>query len=277
MQTYSSTQGIRRHIARLAAISLFVAALPQAAAASSWNPTLLVNTESFQIIDKGDGASDIEIRFGDTLNEKFYWDLSDGIFRITDDRSVEGTLSGFNLRVSGPAEIHGALSASGAVRFQSTLSGASTITFTNLKSCDTIDTDINGVLVCGSDNSSAGGLGYGDAEGMFVNQGGDTMTGALSVQATLSGYSLRVSGPAEVHGALTASGSISTDGDLTLNEDQTAADAILTFGSDGTNETLTFGNIADQFEFSDDLAVRGAMSGYSLRVSGPAEINGSLK
>ena len=223
------------------------------------------NTLQFTL-NAGNAAGDATLTFGNSLlTETLKFSESAGRFEFSDDvliqgnltmtgsLNVRGNLSGSTLRVDGLAEIQGNLSASGAVRLQATLSGASTINFSALKSCDTIDTDINGLLSCGNDSGAGGGLGYGDIEGIFVNQGGDTMTGNLVIgnSATLS-----------------VSGSIVTEANLTLNDDQTAADTVLTFGSDGTNETLTFANTADQFEFSDDLKVNGSMSGISLTVSG---------
>ncbi len=90
--------------------------------ASSWNPTLLVNTESFQVIDEGDGSTDVEIRFGSSLDERIYWDRAASQFRITDDLSVLGTLSGSALRIDGNADVWGNLTASGTL----TVEGAAT-------------------------------------------------------------------------------------------------------------------------------------------------------
>jgi hypothetical protein len=326
--------------------ALLLTGFPQIVEASTWSPTLLVNTESFQVIDQGDGTTDIEIRFGNVINERFYWDISDSVFRLTDDLTVEGTLSGFALRVSGPAAVHGALSVTGALTVESTISGASLV-ITDLKSCDTIDTNAQGQLVCGTDASGSGDWSGTGAlqtafDNRYVNQSGDTMTGALTIDVagegtlalsisgalifnesglnndarfegdtdanlffldastdrigvgtatpetkldvtgTISGAALRVSGPAEVHGALTASGSFRTDGNITINDDQTAADAVLTFGKSGGTETFTFSNTNQQFELSDalratgNITTEGTLSGTALRVSGPAAVHGAL-
>ncbi|OGJ56681.1 hypothetical protein A3D88_02795 [Candidatus Peribacteria bacterium RIFCSPHIGHO2_02_FULL_52_16] len=133
------------------------------AATSSWSPTLLVNTESFQIIDEGDSTGDVEIRFGGTLSEKLFWNLAPARFEFTDDLHVQGNITG--------------------------------------------------------------------------------------------------------SGTLKVDGDVTTEGDLALNQDQTAADTVLTFGSDGTNETLTFRNTLDRFQFSDDLSVIGTLSGSSIAAS----------
>lgn len=175
---------MKRGAARAAALGALMVGtiVPQlATAASSWNPTLLVNTESFQTIDEGDSTTDVEIRFGGTLNEKLIWNRSEGTFQFTDDLSVVGILSGSTLRI-------------------------------------------------------------------------DT-------------------GGADIHGVLNASGSIRTDGDVTINADGTAADTVLNFG---TSESLKFLNTAGQFQFSDDLSVVGNLSGSSLTVDGNANIRGGL-
>jgi hypothetical protein len=78
-----------------------------------------VNTEAFQTIDAGDGASNIELRFGtSTQTLKF---LTTGQFQFSRSLSVQGTLSGSNLRVDNDADIWGKLNASGATNLKSTL------------------------------------------------------------------------------------------------------------------------------------------------------------
>lgn len=226
---------IRRRLRALTAgatVACTLTALPGVAvAASSWNPTLLVNTEAFQVIDEGDSSTNIELRFGSTVNETLLWNRSQGMFQFTDDLSVQGTLSGSRLRVDGNADIWGNLSASGSLSADTTINAGTSIT--------------------AGTNVTAGGR--------------------------LSGASLRVSGGgAEIQSTLTVSGAVRTDNNFTINDDQTAADAVFTFGSDVTNETLTFANTLDRFEFSDDLFVFGLLSGSTLRISGNADINGAL-
>lgn len=91
------------------------------------------------------------------------------------------------------------------------LSGSS-LTVSNLRNCDTIDTNASGVLTCGTDASGGGGGGMSqtDADLRYTNVSGDTMTGALNIQngntaspatatllnvrGTMSGRSIVVSG-----------------------------------------------------------------------------------
>ncbi|MDO8648665.1 MAG: hypothetical protein Q7R81_02680 [Candidatus Peregrinibacteria bacterium] len=100
----------------------------------------------------------------------------------------------------------------------------------------------NGTLSWGS--AGAGDLTQANADLRYVSVAGDTMTGALAIFSTLA-----------------ASGAVRFDSDLTLNDDQTASDTILTFGSDSTNETLKFLNNEDRFEFSDDIRATGSIQG----------------
>jgi hypothetical protein len=68
---------------------------------------LLVNTESFALVDEGDGRSDVEIRFGEALNQKLTYERASEHFLFTDDLrvrgdfTVEGALSGVSLAVRG--------------------------------------------------------------------------------------------------------------------------------------------------------------------------------
>jgi len=167
-----------------------------ATAASSWNPTLLVNTESFSTIDDGDSTTNIELRFGDSLGEKLYYNRSESRFQLT--------------------------------------------------------------------------------RGLFI-QGNLTATGSLSIKGSMSGTSLRVDHNADIWGNLTVSGSsvidgattinstldttgaVTTDADLTINHDNGAADAVLTFGNASGVQTLKFNNSTQKFELSKDLSVTGGV------------------
>jgi len=72
---------------------LSIALVPTVVLASSWSPTLLVNTESFNTIDDGDGSTDIEVRFG-TSGKELRWNVTNTQFEFDDDLEVQGTASG---------------------------------------------------------------------------------------------------------------------------------------------------------------------------------------
>ncbi|MBI4129323.1 hypothetical protein HY464_01370, partial [Candidatus Peregrinibacteria bacterium] len=198
-----------------------------------------------------------------------------------------------DLRITGGTYASGALIVDGATTLKSTLRlNGVTYTFPTSDgsaSGKVLKTNSAGVLSWSTDLNT-GGLSYADAQSYFVDDGGDTMTGALVIRRNsgtyqdlltvsggrivvktvvpdntvnilhVSGGSLAVSGNASLSGTLLSVGTITTRGDLTLNADQTNANTLLTFGSDGTNETLTFLNAEDRFEFSDDLSVTGTLS-----------------
>ncbi|MDP7247872.1 MAG: hypothetical protein QF741_04585, partial [Candidatus Peribacteraceae bacterium] len=84
-----------------------------AEAVSSWNPTLLVNTESFQEIDSGDGTTERELRFGD-IDKKLMWQINENRFQFTRNVNVGGNLTAT-----------GAIAASGALTIEGAMSGAS--------------------------------------------------------------------------------------------------------------------------------------------------------
>jgi cytoskeletal protein CcmA (bactofilin family) len=235
----SGTLRIKRSAARiaLAATLLGSIAAPQlASAASSWKPTLIVNTESFQTIDEGDGTTDVEIRFGGTLNEKIIWNRTDGAFNFSDDVQVVGTLSGSALNVDRNATVGGTLTVSGAITgvnsitAKGALSGASlrvsgggaTIQGT-LTSSGAFRTDSNVTINDDADTNDAV-LTFGNSSGnqslSYLNSSQRfRFSNSVSVLGTISGSTLRVDGNAQV-GSLSASGSIRTEGAIsgaTLN------------------------------------------------------------
>lgn len=165
-----------------------------ALSASSWSPTLLVNTEAFQTIDVGDGSTNVELRFGPSFNAKIIYDLSNSRFNFTKPIFVQGSI---------------------------------------------------------------------------------TATGSITTKATLSGTTLRVGpGGADVQGNLNASGSIRTDGNLTINDDAGATDATLTFGNATLNQTLNYNHAQQKFKFSKDISVNGNISGSTLHIDGTVNFGG---
>ncbi|MEQ1849243.1 MAG: hypothetical protein ABL890_01495 [Candidatus Peribacteraceae bacterium] len=331
-------------------------------AQATWNPTLLVNTESFQLIDDGDGTTDVELRFGSSSFTLKY--LTTGKFQFSRGISVLGTISGSSLNVDRNATIGGTLTASGAVNFQSTLTVQGNTSVKGNLSGRTLTVDqsasISGALlvkgniatkgnlsgrtlsvdqsasISGSllvkNNIAAkgnlsgssifgGGLGtctgtnralhYDVTTGKFtcgtisgantgtgalqtyfdnryVNTSGDAMTGTLSinlttgtlaldVKQTISGGTLRVgAGGADIQGVLNASGSIRTDGDLTLGADDAATNVVLTFMNSGTDGTLTWIDAENQFQFAQGISVLGTISGSSLNVDRNATVGGTF-
>ena len=126
MRYIANTKAIKTIIRRgIPMVLVFVFAMSiagTAEAVSSWNPTLLVNTESFQQIDEGDGTSDRELRFGD-IDKKLMWMIDENRFQFTRNVNVGG-----NLTATGSISASGALTTSGALKVDgiSSLQGAVT-------------------------------------------------------------------------------------------------------------------------------------------------------
>jgi hypothetical protein len=199
---------------RLAAFGIGLL-FPGLVVASSFGPSVLVNTENFTIIDDAGGSGNVELRFGDTINEHLYWNAAQSRFEFTDDLSVQGNLSG------------------------------TTLTTSNLRNC-VLQTNSVGVAACGTSLTQT------TADARYVNTSGDTMTGTLTIRSGAG---------------LNASGTILTNSDITLNSDQGAGNATLTFGNITLNETLLFSATASRFEFSDDVHVTNNLSGSgTLRI-----------
>lgn len=118
-------------------------------------------------------------------------------------------------------------------------------------------------LTINSDNGGA------DAILTFGNDGG-----AETVRFNDTTNNFSFSDDIDVTGNVDATGTVSGDGNFTINEDNTAADAVLTFGSDGTTENITFQNSRDRFEFSDDVKTTGYLSGSTLTVDGTVTFRG---
>ena len=99
--------------------------------------------------------------------------------------------------------------------------------------------------------------------------------GNIRAQGTLSGNALNVNQQGHFGGALFATGAIQTQADLTINGDNGATDAVLTFGHT-VAATLTHQNTRLRFQLSKTISVLGSISGSSLNVDRNATIGGGL-
>ena len=109
----------------LALSALAASAVPFAAVAQSWDPTLLVNTESFITVDDGDGTTNIQVQFGSSANALIY-DVGSDLFRLTGGLDVQGRIV-----ASGSINAQGDVAASGSLRLNTDDTGDATITFGN--------------------------------------------------------------------------------------------------------------------------------------------------
>lgn len=159
------------------------------ALASSWNPTLIANTEASQVIDDTDSTANVVLKFGDTLAKTLTYDRTKARFQFSAGLSVLGTLTGSTLNVDRNATVGGTLTATGNILTRNNLSGA-TFAGANLVDCDN---PTNSKLLwdittqkfsCGTDNATGAGLSQAAGDARYVNQSGDTMTGALTINVT---------------------------------------------------------------------------------------------
>ncbi|MDD5739450.1 MAG: hypothetical protein PHO20_01645, partial [Candidatus Peribacteraceae bacterium] len=189
-------------------IALLLLVLPVSAGAtgsSSWNPGLLVNTEAFQVIDDADTAANVQLKFGETLQESLTYNRTASRFEFTRSLQVGGDLTATGaLNITGTIAGSGTLAIEGNSAFGGTIKlNGVTYTFPagdGTASGKVLKTDSAGNLSWSTDNDVSG-ITAPTAEGMFVNQGGDTMTGALQIRPSTTGE-------AELEVAGTASGKI---------------------------------------------------------------------
>ncbi len=201
--------------------------IPFAIAASSWNPTLLVNTEAFQVIDDANVSSNVSIKFGNTLNKSLIYDRTNSRFKFDAPLFVQGALS-----------VTGAMSGN-ALYVHSAFSGAGLTNCSNGTTDKLLWDGTTERFSCGTDQSGGGGGGLTQAqiEGLFVSQDGDTMTGGLLIQngnpaGTIdAGLLLEVKGAASgdvlhAQSQLRASGSLVVEGTTSFQGGLTFGDAI---------------------------------------------------
>lgn len=265
-----AVQRVAAIVAIASLLAVFFPDLPEsrgAHAASSWSPTLLVNTEAFQVIDDSDAAANLALRFGATVNEEIRWDRGAGRFNITDDVYVEGGLE-----------------TTGGITAGTTFQGAGLADCDNAMVSKLLWSD-TGSFSCGTDQSGGGGLPAGSDTQVQFNDGGTAFGGdeqfvwdknenRLNVRGTMSGEALRISSNADIWGTLSATGVIKSKSDITLNGDNDTNNAVLTFGNQTAAQTLKFLHALQEFEFSKGLRVSGQLSGSgTLSIEGGASVD----
>lgn len=267
--------GYAQHIIAIALITLMLTHPMVALGASSWNPALLVNTESFQIIDDQDTASDVFIQFGQTLDKKITFERSPDRFNFNDDAyisgnlDISGTASGKSLHGSLLVSSSGTIIAEGNILTHGNLSGA-TLAGAGLQDCKGTGNKITydsatQKFKCESDQTGGGGdLSFDDAKTYFVDDGGDTMTGALIIDQNADSLSFDVDSEATTNAAVR----IDIDGDSNSPH--------LLFGEGGTFDTNLFRQAANILRTDDSLYVSGTLSGAQLKLANLTTSGGIL-
>jgi hypothetical protein len=111
----------------------------------------------------------------------------------------------------------------------------------------------------------------GDSTTDVILRFGDTLNKTITFDRTNTRFDfnddLYVQGGLEATGTITGTTLIALD-NITINSNNTATDAVLTFGNDLGSETLRFNDTTNAFVFSDDLTVNG-----NLTVTGSTTLN----
>ncbi|MBI2523626.1 hypothetical protein HYW11_00190, partial [Candidatus Peregrinibacteria bacterium] len=103
------------------------------------------------------------------------------------------------------------------------------------------------------------------------------------LSSSFSGTTLEITGTASgdhlhAQNLLTSSGTVRVSSGITLNEDLGTNDVGIIFGSDGANENLSWVNLPDRFEFSDDLHTTGNLtSSGTLTINSATTLKSTLK
>ncbi len=267
--------------------------------ASTWSPTMLVNTEAFQIIDDTNTTANIVLRFGDTVNKNLTYERTAGRFSfdaslyVQGNAGVTGTLSGSQLLIYGSGafatkpnskvgigtalpkaklSVIGTISGSTVYATQS-FSGAGLSTCSNTTNSKLLWNSTTGRFSCGTDQTgAAGGGSFGSGnvialgDPRYVKKQGDTMTGALSINTSVAHTA---TGAFNIRQMTHATGAI-IDSDTT-KEAALAIDIVgtsraphLLFGYQGTFDTNLYRAAAQRLQTDGNLFVLKTLSGSAV-------------
>jgi hypothetical protein len=156
-----------------------------ALAASTFNPTAIVNTESFEVIDEGDSNSNVELRFGQNINQKLLFDKTNTRFKMTQGLFIAGSLTTTGAAIINVGNTTATPDTGIALEILGTASGRS------LHAQDTLSS--SGFLVIVGNARIDGNTFFLDAAANKVGIGTITPKSQLEVQGAMSGNSLYVS------------------------------------------------------------------------------------
>ena len=238
---------------RLLAILAGVIFLPTAVVASSWSPTLLVNTEAFQSIDQGDGNTNIELRFGNT-GSGLILNKTANQFEFDSSLEIQGTASGKRIHAQDLLTASGQLVVDGLSQFNEDVTIGSGITINGVKyifprgdgsaTGKVLKTNGAGTLSWSDDN---GGTSFKASQGLSLSA-----SNFFSLNSVLTGTSLEIFGTASgriVHAQnnLTSSGGLQVMGNTTLVGDLHIGGGNINFGA-----STTIGDGGDRLTIDSD-------------------------
>jgi hypothetical protein len=223
------------------------------------NPTNVFEDSSLDFVTFENGGSDVRMIISGSY-------IGMDTFQPSARLSVSGAaIIGLNLE---------AVSAKAVLDVRGSMSGSS-LTISGLKNCNTIDTNANGVLVCGTDESAGSGLDTNTADERYLRRSGGTLSGALAIyvgatQAITadSGLALEVIGTASgrvlhAQNILRSSGSLLWEGaasGASLYIGGTIEGAGLLSDCDGDGQTLGWDATTKRFTCGDDDSGGGSAS-----------------
>ncbi|MFH0770595.1 MAG: hypothetical protein V1926_04420, partial [Candidatus Peregrinibacteria bacterium] len=184
-------------------------------------------------LEIADTASGRALHAQDTLTSSGTLSVN-GLVFLNNNTVVTGNLDTTgNVSGSGVLSIEGNASLQGDTTVKGSLSGntlyvASTVVFDKFSTaCTALELDINGNLVCGTDDTIGSGMDQTTGDARYVNTAGDTMTGGLlihiggtSAESIESGLAFEVSGSASGR-SIHAQDLLTTSGSLIVEEGQT--------------------------------------------------------
>src|SRR3989338_2726630 len=208
--------------------------------------------QSAFIIDKdGTSSTDITLTFGGALAKRLWYDAATTRFNFDDDLAVTG-----NLTASGTLTVAGAATFGSTVRVNSV-----TYTFPysdGAGSGKVLKPSGAGQLSWSDDPTVGTGLAYGDAKSYFVDDSGDSMTGALLIQTKANGSAATADAGLQLEVVGTASGD-----HLHAQSLLTTSGALTVVGAATFKSTIRLNGVTYTFPTSD-----GAASGKILKTNG---------
>ncbi len=164
----------------------------------------LVNTESFFIIDDGDGTTDIELEFGDSLGEILKYDITNNRFEFTDDLYIQGNmdLEGENLNINTDGSASDSVidfnSGSGSIQYNNATDDFTLSDTVNV----TGDVDADGDMLLDAD----------DTGGDVTIQFGATLAEIIEWDSTNNRFN--------ISDDLNVDGGVTVNGDVDFNQNQ---------------------------------------------------------
>ncbi|MDA0376340.1 MAG: hypothetical protein O3A80_03460 [bacterium] len=287
----------KEYLLRNTAAVLIVLMVPTIAHASSWNPTLLVNTEAFTTIDDGDGSSNIEMRFGGT-GSGLILNVTDNQFEFDSSLEVQGTVSGNIIHAQDTLTSSGGLVVEGESQFNEDATFGSGIVLNGVKYIFPFgDASATGKLLAsdGAGNlswTSAGAtpnvfqtISVSDQSDVVTDTTADTLTFAEGINITIT----TDAGTDTITIAATDTSqqttfTLSGDGgsDQTISQGNTleiaGGDSITTTGSgtdtvtvDISDDTVNFAELADALSVDADTTVTLGSNDFNIVAASTGE------